>query len=322
MNRQGMLEAAKVFFKGAVMGAANVIPGVSGGTFAIILGILERIVDAIKSFNKRALELLFKGQIKELIKHTDLIFLIELFAGMGFAIFTLARLLELLLEKCPVFVWAFFFGLILASVYFVGRRVSRWRIATVVAFVLGVALATGTSFLAPAVENDSMIYIFLCGMIAISAMILPGISGSFILILMGNYKLIMIEGVSNLRFDLLLPFAAGCGIGLLAFSYLLSYVLKKFRDVTISLLTGFILGSLVVIWPWQAPVYATDAAGEILLKDGEAVIFKYSQQLPAAMNAEVIGAIALALLGMAIMWFAERNAHSDDTSVSSDKPTA
>ncbi len=322
MKKNSISEAIAVFLKGAVMGSANVIPGVSGGTFAIILGILERIVDAIKSFNKHALELLFKRQFKELIKHTDLVFLIELFSGMLFAIFTLAKLLEILLEKCPVFVWAFFFGLILASVYFVGRRVSKWRIATVVAFVIGVALATGTSLLAPAVENDSMLYVFFCGMIAISAMILPGVSGSFILILLGNYELIMIEGVSNLRFELLLPFAAGCGIGLLAFSYLLSYVLKKFKDVTISLLTGFILGSLVVIWPWQAPVYAKDAAGEILLKDGEAVIFKYSQHLPDAMNGEVIGAIALILLGMAIMWFAERNAHSDGAAASADNSTS
>jgi len=308
MDKYAKSNAVIVFIKGAIMGSANVIPGVSGGTFAIILGILERIVDAIKSFNKRAIELILKRQFREFAAHTDLAFLFQLFAGMAFAIFSLAKVLETLLEKCPVFVWAFFFGLILASVYFVGRRVSRWRVATVVAFIIGVALATGTSFLAPAVENDSMPYVFLCGVIAISAMILPGISGSFILILLGNYKLIMIDGVSNLRFDLLLPFAAGCGIGLLAFSYLLSYVLKRFKDTTISLLTGFILGSLVVIWPWQTPVYAVNAAGETLLKEGEAVIFKYAQYLPDTINGEVLGAIALAILGIALMWFAEKNA--------------
>lgn len=309
MDKKAISDAVVVFLKGTVMGTANVIPGVSGGTFAIILGILERIVDAIKSFNKRALELLFKRQFKELIRHTDLVFLMQLFAGMLFAIFSLAKLLEVLFERYPELVWAFFFGLILASVYFVGKRVSKWRTATVAAFVIGVAIATGTSMLSPAVENASLPYVFLCGMLAISAMILPGVSGSFILILLGNYELIVIDGIGNLRFEVLIPFAAGCGIGLLAFSYLLSYVLKRFKDVTISALTGFILGSLLVIWPWKTPLYKLDELGAQLLKDGEPVIFKYECVLPKSFDGTVIAAIALALVGIALMWFAERNAH-------------
>jgi putative membrane protein len=313
MDKSAISNAVVVFLKGAVMGTANVIPGVSGGTFAIILGILERIVDAIKSFNKRALELLIKRQFKELIKHTDLVFLMQLFAGMIFAIVSLAKLLEFLFAQYPELVWAFFFGLILASVYFVGRRVSKWRVVTVAAFVIGVAIATGTSLLSPAVENPSIPYVFLCGMLAISAMILPGVSGSFLLILLGNYELIVIDGIGNLRFEILIPFAAGCGIGLLAFSYLLSYVLKKFKDVTISTLTGFILGSLLVIWPWKNPVYKLNELGEQLLKDDEPVIFKYQRFIPDSFDGQVVAAIALVLVGIALMWFAERNAHSDES---------
>jgi putative membrane protein len=318
MDKIAKKQALIIFLKGAVMGSANVIPGVSGGTFAIILGILERLVDAVKSFNKHAIELLLKRQFKELAKHTDLAFLTQLFTGMLVAIFSLAKLLEYLLKDHAVYVWAFFFGLILASVYFVGKRVSKWQVSTVAAFVVGVTLAIGTSFLAPSVENDSLPYVFLCGVLAISAMVLPGLSGSFILLLLGNYKLIMIDGISNFRLELLIPFAAGCGVGLLAFSYVLSYVLKRFKDATISLLTGFILGSLLVIWPWQTPIYAEVSPGVPLLKHGEQVLFKYEQYLPDAFNGEVIGAIVFAALGLALMCFAERKAHG---SPSKSQPT-
>ncbi len=313
MEKSKITEGFVTFLKGLVMGTANVIPGVSGGTFAIILGILERIVDAIKSFNKTALELLIKRRFKDFAEHTDLAFLVQLFAGMGFAIFSLAKILEFLFEKYPEFVWAFFFGLILASVYYVGRRVSRWWFGTAAAFVIGAGIAVSISFLSPAVQNDSLPYVFLCGMLAISAMILPGISGSFILILLGNYELIVIDGIGNLRFEILIPFAAGCGIGLLAFSYLLSFLLKKFKDVTISALTGFILGSLLVIWPWKEEIHLRDGLGELILKDGEPVLERYARVLPDGFDGEVIGAIVLVLLGIALMWLAERNAHPADT---------
>lgn len=314
-EKQGMKltntkESFIVFLKGMVMGTANVIPGVSGGTFAIIMGILERIVDAIKAFDKTALQLIIKRDFRAFIKHTDLVFLIELFAGMAFAIFSLAKLLEFLFDKYPSLVWAFFFGLILASVYYVGKRVSRWNITAMLFFILGVILATGTSLLSPAVSNDSIPYVFLCGMIAISAMILPGISGSFILILLGNYELIVIDGIGDLNLRVLIPFAAGCGIGLLAFSWLLSFILKKFRNVTIASLTGFILGSLLVIWPWKNPVYETET-GSMIIKDGEPVILGYERFMPDALNGEVMLAVALAAAGIALMCFAERHAKTE-----------
>jgi putative membrane protein len=227
---------------------------------------------------------------------------------MGFAIFSLAKLLEFAFARYPVFVWAFFFGLILASVYYIGKRVNKWNASTIIGFIAGAGIAAGVSFLSPSVQNDNPAYLFLCGMLAISAMILPGISGSFILILLGNYELVVIEGVGNLHFSILMPFAAGCGIGLLAFSYFLSFLLKRFKDVTISTLTGFILGSLLVIWPWKNAVYRLNQLGEPLMKDGEPVIFKYERFVPHKIDTEVAGALLLALLGMAVMWYAESKA--------------
>jgi len=303
-------EPVTVFLKGIVIGTANVIPGVSGGTFAIIMGILERIVDAIKAFDRKALQLVMKGEFRAFISHTDLLFLMELFAGMLFAIFSLAKLLEFLFDKYPSLVWAFFFGLILASVYYVGKRVTRWNITAVFFFIIGVIFATGTSFLSPAVSNDSIPYVFICGMFAISAMILPGISGSFILILLGNYELIVIDGIGDLNLRVLIPFAAGCGVGLLAFSWLLSFILKKFRNVTIASLTGFILGSLLVIWPWKNPVYENET-GTRIIKDGQPVILGYERFIPDSFNGEVLLAVFLAVSGMALMCLAERNAHSE-----------
>jgi len=302
--------------QGVIIGTANVIPGVSGGTFAIILGVLERILNDVRSFNRQALDLLLKGRILELVRHTDLVWLAQLGAGMAVAIVSLARLLELLFDRYPTAVWAFFFGLIVVSVPFVGRTVSRWNAVTACFALLGAAAAVGTSYLSPAVENASPLYVFICGMVAISAMVLPGISGSFMLIIMGNYELIVINAINDLRLAILVPFGLGCGFGFLAFSYLLSWLLRRFRDMTISLLTGFIAGSLVVIWPWKNPVYRHDALGNVLIKRGEPVIFTYERYLPPLYAAETLVAVALAVAGGVALWYVERWAAA--RSISSD----
>ncbi|MCK5823228.1 MAG: DUF368 domain-containing protein [Bacteroidales bacterium] len=239
------------FTKGLAMGAANVIPGVSGGTIALITGIFQRIINSIKSFNITAFSLLFKGEFKEFIKYTDLYFLISVFFGAVVSIFSLAKILSFLFSNYPIHVWAYFFGLILASVYFVGKTINKWSFSTIVFFILGTAIAILISVLNPAKENDSVMYLFVCGIIAACSMILPGLSGSFILILLGNYHLVMIDSVTNFDMVILLPVVLGAGFGLLAFSHLLSWIYKKFRNQTIALLTGFILGSLSILWPWK-----------------------------------------------------------------------
>lgn len=239
------------FTKGLAMGAANVIPGVSGGTIALITGIFQKIIDSIKSFNITALRLLFTGKFKEFVKYTNLYFLITVFSGAVISIFSLAKVLEYLFNNYPIPVWAYFFGLILASVFYVGKTVDKWSFSIILFFILGTAIAILISLLNPAKENDSILYLFICGVIAACSMILPGLSGSFVLILLGNYRLVMIDSVTNLDMYVLLPVVFGAGFGLLAFSYLLSWIYKKYRNQIIALLTGFILGSLSILWPWK-----------------------------------------------------------------------
>jgi putative membrane protein len=294
--------------KGIAMGAANVIPGVSGGTIALITGIFERLIHAIKSFNLKAIRLLFSLKFKEFAIQTDLLFLIAVFGGILIAIVTLARLLGFLFIHYPVYIWSFFFGLVLASVFFVGKNVSRWSAGVVVTFALGAGVAFIITFLNPATENRSLFYLVLSGVVAMCSMILPGLSGSFVLILMGNYQLVMINAVNNLDLTILVPTGIGMIVGLLAFSHLLSWVFNRFRDQTIALLTGFILGSLGILWPWQRIVYLLDEMGSHVLHKGEPVIFRYVRYLPETMNREVIFALLFALTGIMVIWAIEKTA--------------
>ena len=302
-----MKEYFSLFLKGVAMGTANIIPGVSGGTIALITGIFERLINAIKSFNLIALKLILKGDFKGFAKHTDLYFLIVLFAGVGFAIISLARIFDFLFNEYPVYIWSYFFGLILASVYFVGKTVSKWTTGTVIAFLIGSGIAIALTFMNPAAENDDFFYLIICGIAAVCSMILPGISGSFVLILLGNYQLVAIDAVNNLRFEILLPVLIGAVFGLLGFSYLLSWIFKRFRDLTIALLTGFILGSLGIIWPWKNVVHLMDEAGVLILKNGEPIVERYMMAAPV-INTEFFIAIFIMLVGIASIWIIEKQA--------------
>ncbi|MGQ1889697.1 DUF368 domain-containing protein [Thermophagus sp. OGC60D27] len=245
------------FLKGVAMGAANVIPGVSGGTIALITGIFIRLINTIKAFDSKALNILLHGQFKAFARHTDLAFLSALFAGIAVAIISLARLLEFLFLNYPTYVWSFFFGLVLASVYFVGKTVKNWHLGAIFTFLAGAAIAVTISVLTPASENSSFIYLMLCGIVAICSMILPGLSGSFVLVLMGNYQLVMIDAVNHFDLGILIPVALGAIIGLLLFSRFLSWLISRFPDSTIALLSGFILGSLGILWPWKDEITRT-----------------------------------------------------------------
>ncbi len=307
-----MKEYISLFFKGAGMGAANVIPGVSGGTIALITGIFEKLIHSIKSFDINAVRLFFTGKFKAFSNHVNLYFLIAVFAGIAVSIISLAKLLDYLFDNYPVYVWAYFFGLILASIYFVGKTISRWYFSVIFCMVAGTAVAVIISVLSPAVENDSFIYLVLCGIVAICSMILPGLSGSFVLVLMGNYKLVMINAVSNFRLEILIPVILGAVIGLLAFSHFLSWIYRKFRNQTIALLTGFILGSLSILWPWQKPVMLSDVNGTPVLKDGEHIISGYTKYIPGEFNREVIIVIILVLIGFATIMIIEKLAQRSD----------
>ncbi|MDR1348977.1 MAG: DUF368 domain-containing protein [Prevotellaceae bacterium] len=243
-----------IFFKGIAMGAADVIPGVSGGTIAFITGIYERLIDAIKSINIKNIKLLLKGRFKEFCISVDVAFLGVLLGGIAISFVSLAKLMTFLITGYPLFVWSFFFGLIVASTVFVARSVN-WNIKTVATFIIFTVIA----FFITSPENTPLSssseywYIFLCGAIAICAMILPGISGSFILVLMGQY-MFMMEALAAFDFIVIGVFLCGAGIGIIAFSRVLSWLFKRFKTITMASLTGFMFGSLNKIWPWKSTV--------------------------------------------------------------------
>ncbi len=309
-----------IFMKGIAMGAANVIPGVSGGTIALITGIFERLINAVKSFNLTALKLLASRKFKEFAKHTDLFFLIYIFAGIIVSIISLAKLLEFSFNNYPVFIWSYFFGLILASVYFIGKTVSRVNIPVVVFFITGVAIAIMITLLNPATENRSLFYLFVCGIVAMCSMILPGLSGSFVLILMGNYQLVMIEAVTDMRIDILIPVALGAIFGLIAFSHLLSWIFRKYKDQTISLLTGFILGSLAILWPWKVSynaageVIQTNRYGAFIDQSGEIIenikVFRYDLAIPGQFTNVALWALVFMIGGILSIVLIEKYAQS------------
>lgn len=276
--------------KGMAMGAADVVPGVSGGTIAFIVGIYDELINSIKSINAHSLKLLFTGKIVSFWKAINGSFLFSILLGIGISVFSLAKLITWLLEAHPIMVWAFFFGLVLASTWFVSKDIKEWNVKTIASFIVGAAVAYYITVATPAETPTNLLFIFLCGAIAICAMILPGISGSFILVLLGKYFYIM-DAVKELKIGTLLIFAAGALIGITSFSRVLSFALARFRNSTLALLTGFMLGSLNKVWPWK----------EKIMMDGGFELEK--NIMPNAFLAE---AIVLAIIGFFLVYFLEK----------------
>ncbi len=292
-----MNQTIGLVLKGLAMGAANVIPGVSGGTIAFITGIYERLINALKAFDLEALKLLFAREWSAFAAKTDILFLASVLSGVAISIVSLAKVFELAFEYYEVYTLAFFFGLIIASILGVGRQISKYNFANVFALILGVVIAAGIALLPPAEPNASFLYLTLCGAVAICSMILPGLSGSYILLLMGNYILVL-QAISSFNFDILLPIAIGCIVGLLVFARLLSYLFKNFRDFTISILTGFVAGSLAIIWPWKVTLYMT-------LETGKEKATGYRWFLPDV-DPPFFIALGLAVVGFFLVWLMER----------------
>lgn len=281
------------FLNGLAMGAANVIPGVSGGTIALITGIYERLINGIKRCDPKALKMVLTGKFKAAWEYVDGQFLAALMFGVAVSIVTLARLFEYLLEHHERLTMAFFFGLILLSIVYVAQRITEWKASVWVALGIGAVVAIGIAFLAPASENSGFIYVFICGIAAISSMILPGLSGSFVLIIMGNYSLVL-GAINTFNLGILIPLALGCGFGLIAFSHILSWVFKHYANHTLAVMTGFVIGSLVVIWPWKQTLT------ENVIREGKPpkeVVTGYSWHMPDFANTETFVAVGLMVLG-------------------------
>ncbi len=252
-----------LLLKGIAIGSADVVPGVSGGTIAFISGIYEELIESIRSINGEAFKLLFKGRFRELWKHINGPFLCSVLAGIAIAIFSLARVMTYLLEQHPVEIWSFFFGLIIASTLLVSRDIRKWGMQPIVGFVVGAVLAWWITVVSPTETPETWWFIVLSGAIAICAMILPGISGAFILLLLGKYQFIL-GAVSEFKIGIMLLFIVGAAIGITSFSHILSWLLRKHHDLTISLLMGFMVGSLNKVWPWKKAVETyTDSEGVI-----------------------------------------------------------
>ena len=240
-----------ITLKGMAMGAADVVPGVSGGTIAFITGIYQELIETISGVNLSLITVWKNEGFKAMWQKLNGPFILALFAGILISIFSLMRLVNFLLEEHPVHVWAFFFGLILASVWFVAKQIPKWNLKIIVGLVLGAAAAFYIVSLPPMVGSSGDWFLFLAGAIAICAMILPGISGAFILVLLGAYRPVL-QAVNNFDIKTILIFGIGAVVGLLSFARVLKWLFRHYTNITLAVLTGFIAGSLNKIWPWKA----------------------------------------------------------------------
>ena len=302
MQQRNLLQYLIISLKGIAMGAADVVPGVSGGTIAFISGIYEELLTSISSVNLKTLKVLKFEGLKAAWKTINGNFLIALLIGIFISIASLAKLISWLLENKPILVWSFFFGLVLASILYIGKQITRWNLLTIFLFIVGALIAYYITTLQPLVtENSSPLFIFLAGSIAICAMILPGISGSFILVLLGAYKPVL-DAIHNKDFKLLAILATGAIVGLLFFSKILKWLFNHYRNFTLAMLTGFILGSLNKIWPWKQTLTWR------LNSHGVKVPFNEQSILPSSYEGEpqIAMAIILSIIGFLVIILLEK----------------
>ncbi|WP_318311360.1 DUF368 domain-containing protein [Flagellimonas crocea] len=300
MQARRILDYVFITLKGMAMGAADVVPGVSGGTIAFISGIYEELITSINNIDLSLIKIFKKEGIKAVWDKVNGNFLIALFLGIFISVISLAKFLSWLLENEPILLWSFFFGLVVASIFMVGKEITKWTAGTVVVLLVGAALAYFITEL-PANDNvDSLPYLFLSGALAICAMILPGISGAFILVLLGSYKTIL-DAVHERDIKIILTVGIGTLFGLLSFAKLLKWMFNHYKNITLALLTGFILGSLNKIWPWKK-VLETKTFGEKTIVVDDMNVF------PGAFEGDnkLMLAIILAILGFSLIFMLEK----------------
>ncbi len=304
-GKHNFIDWVRLYFKGIGMGAADVVPGVSGGTIAFITNIYEELIHSIKIITSALHSKLLKGDIKGFWNEINFSFLIPLLAGIGTSIAILSRLVLYLLNTYPIAIWSFFFGLIIASAIVVYRKVKSHNTGVIIAALIGALIAFFITVISPAQTTEAWWFILISGFIAICAMILPGISGSFILLLMGKYEFIL-NAVRELNIFIIVLFASGCVLGLAAFSNLLDWMLKKYHDITIAILAGFMIGSLNKVWPWKNTLeYFTDSHGvqKPLVEEN---LLPGSFQLITGTDPQLFTAVLLSIIGFAIVILIER----------------
>jgi uncharacterized membrane protein len=318
------------------MGAANKVPGVSGGIVAFVMGFYEEFINSLQKFNLKAIKLFFNGRFKSFCRYVNGRFLTLLFSGMIISYFSISKLLDYLIERHELYVWSVFFGMIVGSILYIYKDFKSWNTKTIVFAFVGIAMGLSISFLNPATQNDHLWFVFFCGMISVTGMALPGFSGSFILILLGNYVLLLVDSV-NVLFDtfvylfsgdfsfmsdpnhmrllkVLLVFTLGSVVGLVSLSHLLSYILKRYKNRTLAIIMGFITGSLGVVWPWKETLFKQNNFGALLIdSSGQPIIENYQRYIPE-FNSQTLYALLLIVFGAAIVlgldWYGKkRNKH-------------
>lgn len=326
----------KVFLvlKGLAMGAANKVPGVSGGVVAFVAGFYEEFIYSLQKINLKAFKLLINGRFRSLYHYVNGKFLGLLILGMVISYFSVSQLLDYLIVHFELYVWASFFGMIIGSIYYISKEFKNWSRRSITFMMMGVIAGIAISFLEPARENDNLWFVFICGIIGVSGMTLPGLSGSFILILLGNYVLLLVNSVNALYdtigdillmdfsfidnsqrirlLQVLVVFSLGSLAGLVSLSHLLGFVLKRYKKETYSVIIGFITGSLGVVWPWKEKIYKLNAQGDFRLDiHGNKILDNYDRYFPIFTTSETWLAIFFIVIGIFIVlglgWYENRN---------------
>lgn len=333
-NTRTLTDKLLLVLKGLAMGAANKVPGVSGGVVAFVAGFYEEFIYSLQKINLKAFKLLISGRFRSLYQYVNGRFLGLLVIGMVISYFSVSKLLDYLIVHFELYVWASFFGMIIGSIYYISKDFDEWSRRSLAFVALGIISGLAISFLEPAKQNDNLWFVFICGMIGVSGMTLPGLSGSFVLILLGNYVLLLVDSVNALYdtladlvsmdlsfihnservrlLEVLIVFSLGSLAGLVTLSHLLGYVLKHYKKDTFAYIIGFITGSLGVVWPWKEKIFKLDAQGDFLYdRMGNKIIDNYDRYLPHFMEPSTWLAIFFIFLGIFIVlglaWYEKRN---------------
>lgn len=323
LQERTFLQKTTLFFKGLAMGAANKVPGISGGTVSFVLGFYEELIFSFQKVNLKALKLLLAGEFKQFYHYTNAQFIFLVMGGSIFSYFSVSLLLDYFLKNYELYVWSWFFGMIIGSIYYIGKDFGGWTKRNFISLIIGASIGIGISFLTPATENDNLWFVFICGIIGVSGMTLPGLSGSFILILLGNYVLLLVDSVNALlyvmtnlltgNFDVLSDpikmrylkiitvFTGGSAFGLVSISHLLGYVLKHYNKIVNAVIIGFITGSLGIVWPWKKTIYVTDNGVVSLDTKGNKIVENYERFIPETLNLETGLAIFFIFLGIGLI---------------------
>ena len=312
-----------LFIKGLSMGAANKVPGVSGGTVSFVLGFYEEMIYSFRKINFMALKLLLNGRFKSFYYYVNAPFLVLVFGGSMFSYFSVSLVLDFLIKNYEVYVWSSFFGMIIGSIYYISKDFNDWTTKNIISLLVGAAIGIAISFMSPAKENSNLWFVFLCGIIGVSGMTLPGLSGSFILILMGNYVLLLVDSVTMLfktitevltgdfsfmdneerinYLKIISVFTFGSAFGLVSTSHILGYVLKRWHQIVTAVIIGFITGSLGIVWPWKKEIHKVVNGKVLFDANGNKVIENFKRYFPDFSQKETWFAIFFIFVGIGII---------------------